>query len=103
EDGIRDFHVTGVQTCALPILDELARRAGVVEGVAARRLLLGDLPHRIDGLAHADDGHALYGGGVELLELEQLGGARLVAGADEEIGRASCRERGWMAGGMVNL
>src|SRR5690606_40421649 len=21
EDGIRDFHVTGVQTCALPILD----------------------------------------------------------------------------------
>src|SRR5690606_40969544 len=23
EDGIRDFHVTGVQTCALPILDQL--------------------------------------------------------------------------------
>src|SRR5690606_39392192 len=22
EDGIRDFHVTGVQTCALPISDE---------------------------------------------------------------------------------
>src|SRR5690606_41078873 len=38
EDGIRDFHVTGVQTCALPIyasltaslntLGELLRRAG---------------------------------------------------------------------------
>src|SRR5690606_40187358 len=31
EDGIRDFHVTGVQTCALPILEageeELARKA----------------------------------------------------------------------------
>src|SRR5690606_39718099 len=25
EDGIRDFHVTGVQTCALPILVERAR------------------------------------------------------------------------------
>src|SRR5690606_40738351 len=25
EDGIRDFHVTGVQTCALPIYDELDR------------------------------------------------------------------------------
>src|SRR5690606_40886134 len=25
EDGIRDFHVTGVQTCALPIWDTLAR------------------------------------------------------------------------------
>src|SRR5690606_40547522 len=24
EDGIRDFHVTGVQTCALPIFDEAA-------------------------------------------------------------------------------
>jgi len=23
EDGIRDFHVTGVQTCALPILQRL--------------------------------------------------------------------------------
>src|SRR5690606_40380456 len=23
EDGIRDFHVTGVQTCALPILDDM--------------------------------------------------------------------------------
>src|SRR5690606_23658193 len=25
EDGIRDFHVTGVQTCALPIFDDFAR------------------------------------------------------------------------------
>src|SRR5690606_40375565 len=24
EDGIRDFHVTGVQTCALPILTDVA-------------------------------------------------------------------------------
>src|SRR5690606_11777200 len=26
EDGIRDFHVTGVQTCALPILHRVRRR-----------------------------------------------------------------------------
>src|SRR5690606_26983838 len=26
EDGIRDFHVTGVQTCALPIYDALGHR-----------------------------------------------------------------------------
>src|SRR5690606_40486817 len=25
EDGIRDFHVTGVQTCALPILNEFTK------------------------------------------------------------------------------
>src|SRR5690606_39311878 len=30
EDGIRDFHVTGVQTCALPICDQLRQiRRGV--------------------------------------------------------------------------
>src|SRR5207253_5654214 len=28
EDGIRDGHVTGVQTCALPILAEAIRRFG---------------------------------------------------------------------------
>src|SRR5690606_40866619 len=27
EDGIRDFHVTGVQTCALPIFAAMNRRA----------------------------------------------------------------------------
>src|SRR5690606_40335627 len=32
EDGIRAFHVTGVQTCALPILSlDLARDSSVVE------------------------------------------------------------------------
>src|SRR5690606_2155103 len=29
EDGIRDFHVTGVQTCALPILMHAAQTAGI--------------------------------------------------------------------------
>src|SRR5690606_5635040 len=36
EDGIRDFHVTGVQTCALPILVPAARH----RGVHARQLLV---------------------------------------------------------------
>src|SRR6266511_5923541 len=30
EDGIRDFHVTGVQTCALPIFRETSARADLV-------------------------------------------------------------------------
>src|SRR5690606_39772407 len=43
EDGIRDFHVTGVQTCALPICS----RASVFHATAPRpcgllRPLLGD-------------------------------------------------------------
>src|SRR5690606_40443263 len=29
EDGIRDFHVTGVQTCALPIYDEALQLIGL--------------------------------------------------------------------------
>src|SRR5690606_39526734 len=31
EDGIRDFHVTGVQTCALPIYHQPRRARGQVE------------------------------------------------------------------------
>src|SRR5690606_40041793 len=35
EDGIRDFHVTGVQTCALPILDILWMQAATAHRVHA--------------------------------------------------------------------
>src|SRR5690606_39869958 len=31
-DGIRAFHVTGVQTCALPIYDGALRAAALVQG-----------------------------------------------------------------------
>src|SRR5690606_39993669 len=44
EDGIRDFHVTGVQTCALPIF-------GKVEGAACRVV---DIPERIAGRVFRD-------------------------------------------------
>src|SRR5690606_6461495 len=37
EDGIRDFHVTGVQTCALPIFEPLITLAKQ-DSVANRRL-----------------------------------------------------------------
>src|SRR5690606_2966800 len=39
EDGIRDFHVTGVQTCALPIFT-FPRRAGRIEIEDARASLM---------------------------------------------------------------
>src|SRR5690606_39817699 len=32
EDGIRDFHVTGVQTCALPILAQVEKQLALCEG-----------------------------------------------------------------------
>src|SRR5690606_40862079 len=45
EDGIRDFHVTGVQTCALPISTSLSSAepssAARSHGICARRALTG--------------------------------------------------------------
>src|SRR5690606_40387443 len=66
EDGIRDFHVTGVQTCALPIyiavvdqrvdvaigdrVDAAAASAVAAVGAAARHVLL---PPETDGAVAA--------------------------------------------------
>src|SRR5690606_41124184 len=46
EDGIRDFHVTGVQTCALPICVAVTRGHDhrLVYTNQAYRSLFGDLP-----------------------------------------------------------
>src|SRR5690606_39590397 len=40
EDGIRDFHVTGVQTCALPIFRRLVSRAGFIAAISRRSLAI---------------------------------------------------------------
>src|SRR5690606_16692867 len=50
EDGIRDFHVTGVQTCALPISARLAH-AVLAEYAALQRKLPQAKPH---AAAYAD-------------------------------------------------
>src|SRR5207302_6374758 len=69
EDGIRDFHVTGVQTCALPICVPARHlRRAVGERV-------GDQPHR--RLRREDEGAA---GGVLLEDVVLDGAAELVAG-----------------------
>src|SRR5438093_5727441 len=67
EDGIRDWSVTGVQTCALPIWDPVDRDAGAhqievglgmpdqpaaVRGVHVPRFVPG-VPRRVDGGAEA--------------------------------------------------
>src|SRR5690606_40562168 len=83
EDGIRDFHVTGVQTCALPI----SRRARA----GTRR-----------------SGRAPFLRSSARSSARPRPRARLrprrrwrPAGRPRQIGRASCRERGevWGAGG----
>src|SRR5690606_41127395 len=87
EDGIRDFHVTGVQTCALPIWGTN------VLHVAHRAITQGFFVGDASGAEPCDF----------VLPPDVLGTPRLPlvlgsgAGPDgveaPEIGRASCRER----------
>src|SRR5207244_6602067 len=79
EDGIRDDLVTGVQTCALPI--SMRDRGGLACACARE-----DRHGTADGL------------GRSLLRIVQ-GGKDVHRAAHlrhPKIGRASCRERGWM-------
>src|SRR5687767_15324793 len=86
EDGIRDKLVTGVQTCALPISDaktsraprELAARAGHDPFALVEEFeRVGFYVHRI---IKADRGRAPTR-------------EEFVSALEEQIGRASCRER----------
>src|SRR5207245_5827182 len=100
-DGIRDATVTGVQTCALPIsavpcltpllrkqqdggkpIWRSVRQRGVRQGTAANASLMfpDKPPHwQMDAI---------------------FSPAAACASRDHEIGRASCRERGWTSGGV---
>src|SRR5690606_40727281 len=85
EDGIRVFHVTGVQTCALPIL-----REGLVEPAAGGRAG-GALRLTDKGMAlarHVVRRHRLW----EMFLMYEADFA--VDHVDREIGRASWRGRG---------
>src|SRR5258708_29913220 len=78
EDGIRDDLVTGVQTCALPILSEIpAVRIGQ------------EIAFRVDGF-----GSRTFKGKVERINPSADAGSRAISVfVSIEIGRASCRER----------
>src|SRR5690606_40355012 len=76
EDGIRDFHVTRVQTCALPILTDNA------DGLLRRALALAEQPLAL----HAAFAPRPPSGAT----LSAVGGETAWLGS--EIGRASCRE-----------
>src|SRR5690606_39715906 len=102
EDGIRDFHVTGVQTCALPILHEKLRPLLLWVGFLA--IVFANRPANAQwstdrmraALTHADT----------LIAREVDRGA-LPGAVFLEIGRASCRGRGEISmvggGGSVRL
>src|SRR5690606_40182029 len=94
EDGIRDFHVTGVQTCALPIFDferdstldtpyEFSQKGASVPKVEVDRNF-NPFHSEFSGASY-NSGHRNGSSGAGWESLYTGGG---------EIGRASCRERG---------
>src|SRR5207249_9527836 len=100
EDGIRDRNVTGVQTCALPIYRErvAAARLPVVrrrDGEVHRAEVAVAGAREGAGAAGGDDAHdrgALHADTDRVIDELEV--------AEEEIGRASCRERGGSVVGM---
>src|SRR5215211_1362274 len=54
EDGIRDLCVTGVQTCALPILSQPSRWGSPYRECTIRRCRRRSSPHSAAGRAHGD-------------------------------------------------
>src|SRR5690606_39406941 len=88
EDGIRDFHVTGVQTCALPICRDFSDIVGPNQQSKAEEWAQGFILRASSGYTAGT-----VGVGVDLLG--QLG-IKLDSGGgriNTEIGRASCRGR----------
>src|SRR5690606_39598296 len=92
--GIRDFHVTGVQTCALPISDIIilgwVRTIRISKNVAFVELNDGSCMKNIQGVVDHPEN-------FPVLEQIATGAAvrlqgTLVPSQGQEIGRASCRE-----------
>src|SRR5256885_1723282 len=84
EDGIRDYKVTGVQTCALPI--SAASRARLVPRIA----VAATAPFGADVLERLAERHEV----VAVLTRPDRPRGRGRRTAPPQIGRAACRERG---------
>src|SRR5690606_41041027 len=96
EDGIRDFHVTGVQTCALPIFTDDELRPYVLGAI--RRYFSDDEWSRLTDvwtdLGTAAEPPWRAGLRIQPKATENL---EAVTSSFLKIGRASCRERVGMA------
>src|SRR5439155_7920983 len=102
EDGIRDGHVTGVQTCALPISTSIKNDSSLRKPsdesflIEVARHVLAKTHHAEDGEIWIDLGKCFPYGWLDVL--------RFACHAQlNEIGRASCRERVeiWVVVGVV--
>src|SRR5690606_41813139 len=87
EDGIRDFHVTGVQTCALPIFSKPLALSAANRGLAASALLKYPTRNLYISPSLMTSRSSIALNRASILGLEEA-----------EIGRTSCRERGEVRG-----
>src|SRR5690606_39797820 len=85
EDGIRDFHVTGVQTCALPIFRQRERQRSRIGGQRRGALRAVGLLRRPSLL-----GRVPLLGGFEFVGQGVVG---LLAGRRREVGEQLRREQ----------
>src|SRR5207249_5097415 len=90
EDGIRDRNVTGVQTCALPISRLGVGTAVVLVLCVATLVVCRRWLRQVPGQGGGSVRMAL----VETLPLGNRCLIHLVRVGKQQIGRASCRERG---------
>src|SRR5262249_62218353 len=90
EDGIRDWSVTGVQTCALPISNGQYRQVFNPYGMQQNRAAPTRGPLWFRKMDRNGDG--------DVSEREFLGTPE-----EFKIGRASCRERGEVSAGAGGL
>src|SRR5690606_40545749 len=88
EDGIRDFHVTGVQTCALPISTRTSCRWSGTSGCCPK-------PWRPRGSGCGASSSAWRS---KKVEGKRISVCHLIS---QQIGRASCRERVEKWGGAL--
>src|SRR5207245_5464273 len=93
EDGIRDATVTGVQTCALPILP--------VVDLHLIGLLGPDIERGPEALAAMPLGHPRQVRPADQIVLPVAPTLDLAVHVGEQIGRASCREREYISVGSI--
>src|SRR5690606_39945907 len=94
--GIRAFHVTGVQTCALPISAENPHVYVQSNVVGFLHILEGCRHHGVEHLVYASTS-SVYGANTAMPFSEHASAEHpltLYAATKKEIGRAACRERG---------
>src|SRR5690606_40155897 len=93
EDGIRDFHVTGVQTCALPIFDLRLIEYLAGEFKKDTGIDLHKDPLALQRLKEASEKAKIELSSSQQTEVNLPYITADASGPKHKIGRASCRER----------